>query len=102
MSKPEGGGAHGQVGRPPNGPTDLLLFPMGCSQGPLVYGVWLGFVSARFLLWWPFGPCVATSDRSVFASRYKGCDCPPFSAKSCTHRNLEGHVEFGDLLVALV
>ena len=29
----------------------------------------------------------------------KGCDCPLFLAKSCTHRNLEGHVEFGDLLV---
>ena len=76
-SKPEGGGAHG-----------------------LVNGVWLGFVSAGFLLWWLFGPCVATSDRSVFAPRYKGCDCPPFLAKSCTHRNLEGHVEFGDLLVS--
>jgi len=36
----------------------------------------------------------------VFASWYKGCEYPPFSAKSCTHRNLEGHVEFGDLLVA--
>ena len=29
----------------------------------------------------------------------KGCDCPLFLAKSYTHRNLEGHVEFGDLLV---
>ena len=73
---------------------------MGCSRGPLVTGVWLGLVLAGFLLWWPFYPCVATSDRSVFVLRYKGCDCPPFSAKSCTHRNLEGHVEFGDLLVA--
>ena len=99
MSKPEGGGAHGQVGRPPSGPTDLLLFPMGCTRGPLVTGVWLGLVPAGFLLWWAFYPCVAMSDRSVFAPRCKGCDCPPFLAKSCTHRNLEGHVEFGDLLV---
>ena len=99
-SKPEGGGAHGLVGRPPTRPTDLLLVAVGCSQGPLVNGLWLGFFPAGFLLWWPFGPCVATSDRSVFDPRYKGCDCPPFSAKSCTHRNLDGHVEFGDLLVA--
>ena len=82
-SKIWGGGAHGQVGRPPN-------------------GIWLVFVPTRFLLWWPFYPCVATSDRLVFAPRYKGCDCPPFSIKSCTHRNLEGHVEFGNLLVAWV
>ena len=73
---------------------------MGCSQGPLVTGVWLGLVLAGFLLWWPLGPCVATSDRSVFAPSPKGYDCPQFSAKTCTHRNLEGHVEFGDLLVA--
>ena len=81
-------------------PTDLLLVAVGYSQGPLVNGLWLGFFPAGFLLWWPFGPCVATSDRSVFAPWYKGCDCPSFSAKSYTHRNLEGHVEFGDLLVA--
>ena len=62
MSKPEGGGAHGQVGRPPIGPTDLLLFPMGCTRGPLVTGVWPGLVPAGFLLWWPFYPYVAMSD----------------------------------------
>jgi len=36
----------------------------------------------------------------VFAPWPKGYDFPPFSDKTCTHRNLEGHVEFSDLLVA--
>ena len=64
-SKPEGGGAHGLVGRPPTGPIDLLLVAVGCSQGPLVNGLWIGFFPAGFLLWWPFGPCVATSGQCL-------------------------------------
>ena len=96
------GGTHGQVGRPPTGPTDLLLCPMGCTQGPLVNGLWIGLVPAEILLWWPFGPCVMTSDQSVFASWPERLWWPPFSVKSCSHRNLEGHVEFSNLLVVLV
>ena len=35
-----------EAGRPPSGPTDLLLFPMGYPRGPLVTGMWLGLVPA--------------------------------------------------------
>ena len=50
MSKPEGGGAHGQVGRPPSGPTDLPFVRVGCSLGPLVIGLRLGLFIVGFLL----------------------------------------------------
>ena len=99
-SKPEGGGAHGLVGRPVGRPASHWAHrPSPCCCG-LFSGPTGQWFMAWILLWWPFRPCVATFDRSVFAPWYKGCDCPSFSAKSCTHRNLEGHVEFGDLLVA--
>jgi len=56
-----GGGAHGQVGRPPSGPTDLLLLGLGCFWCLLVDSCGLGPCSAGFLLWWLFDPCVAMS-----------------------------------------
>ena len=66
--------------------------------------VWT-FVVLDFFSGGPSGPCymcVTVLDRinSVLLLGCKGYDCPPFSAKTCTHRNLEGHVEFGYLLVA--
>ena len=56
--EPEGGGAHGPVGRPgwsadhPTGPTDLPFLRVGCSLGPLVIGLRLGLFIVGFLLWW--------------------------------------------------
>jgi len=50
--EPEGGGAHGQVGRPPSGPTDLAFWPVGRFLGPLVNGTGTGFYCFGFLLWW--------------------------------------------------
>ena len=60
------------------------LFLLNFCSGGLLIHVWCGLINRCLLL------------------SQKGCDCPPFSAKSCTHRNLEGHVEFGYLLVAWV
>ena len=66
-------------------------------------GCVLASVTLVFFSGGPSNPCnagVAISDWSVFAPWPKRYDFPPFLVKTCTHRNLEGHVEFGDLLVA--
>ena len=101
------GWSAGQVGRPA---SQWAHQPSSCSIGLLLMST----------CWWSrFGPlfCWVSSlvgllihVRLVWRYRIgrcfllgqKGYDCPPFSAKTCTHRNLEGHVEFGDLLVAWV
>ena len=107
-SKTWGGGAHGQVGRPsrsaglPVGPPTFSFFGWVASGVYLLMVlVWalvmLNFFSGGLLIhvWWCLiGRCLLLCQ--------KGYDCPPFSVKTCTHRNLEGHVEFGDLLVAWV
>ena len=90
----------------PTGPTDLLLLRLGCSWGPLVNGRSLGPCYVEFLLWWAFrsmwSSCDGVWSDSVLLFSWKGYDCPSFPAKTYTHRNLEGHVEFSDLLVAWV
>ena len=95
-SKPEGSGAHGLVGH---------FLRLGCSLGPLV-NVCLDSVYIGFLLWWAFRSmwisCDGVWSDVVLLLSWKGYDCPSFLANTCTHRNLEGHVEFGDLLVAWV
>ena len=64
--------------------------------------VW-AFVMLNFFSGGPFDPCeacVTVFARSTSCSlAKKGYDCPSFPAKTYTHRNLEGHVEFGNLLV---
>ena len=49
---PTGRSADQPVGRPPSGPTDLLLWFMGSFLGPLVIGTGIGFCYVGFLLWW--------------------------------------------------
>ena len=104
--KPEGGGAHGLVCRHPTGPTGLPFLRLGYSLGPLVNGWCLGLCYIVFLLWWALKSMLCTCGGvwldGVLLLGWKGYDCISFPAKSCSHRNLEGHVEFSDLLVAWV
>ena len=105
-SKPEGGGAHGLVGRPPSWAHRPSLSSIVLFFGPTCQCVVSWLLSRWFsslvglpihvmpAWWYLIGRC--------FLLGQKGYDCPPFSAKICTHRNLEGHVKFGDLLVAWV
>ena len=90
----------------PAGPSDLPFLPLGCSLGPPFNGFCLGFCHVGFLLWWAiwsmWSSCDGVWSNGVLLLIWKGYDCPSFSAKTCTHRNLEGHMEFGDLLVAWV
>ena len=90
----------------PTGPTDLLLLRLGRSWGPLVNGRGLDLCYVEFLLWWAFrsmwSSCDGVWSDSFLLFSWKGYDYPSFPAKTCTHRNLEGHMEFGDLLVAWV
>ena len=64
--------------------------------------VW-ALVMLDFFFGGPSNPCdtrVSAFDWTVSCSlAEKGYDCPSFPANSSTHRNLEGHVKFGDLLV---
>ena len=90
------------VGRPWAGPTGLPLWPTDCPVGPLAPGCWHGLIQVSLLLWWAlqsmYAP-VAVSDWTTSCSlAKKGYDCPSFPVRTCTHRNPEGHVEFGDLL----
>ena len=90
----------------PTGPTDLVFLWLGCSLGPLVNGVCLDSIYIGFLLWWAFRSmwisCDGVWSDDVLLLSWKGYDCHLFPAKTFTHRNLEGHVEFGDLFVAWV
>ena len=95
-----------QGGRPaiPLGPLTFSFFGWAALWAHLsMVDVW-AFVMLDFFSSAPCNPCdtrVSAFDWTVSCSlAEKGYDCPSFPAKFCTHRNLEGHVEFGDLLVA--
>ena len=87
----------------PVGPPTFSFFSWAASGVYLLMVEVWALVQLSFFSGEPFDPCearVAISDWSVFAPWPKKYDCPPFLVKTCTHRNLEGHVEFGDLLLA--
>ena len=75
MSKPEGGGAHGLVGRLwwsaglPAGPTDLPFLHWAALWAHLSMGCVLASITLVFFSGGPFNPCnacVLMSDWSVF------------------------------------
>ena len=65
----------------------------GCCHGLTYVGLlrFVGHPIHVMLTWWCMIGC-------RLAPLIKGYDYPLFLAKTCTHRNLEGHVELSDLL----
>jgi len=95
------------AGRPttPLGPPTFPFFVWAVLQAHLSLDCVSVFVLSVPFSGGPSNPCdarVAVWLDGVLLLRWNGYDCPSFLAKTCTHRILEGHVEFGDLLAAWV
>jgi len=89
----------GPVGRPWPCPVRLLLLLGHWCVGPCASGWWHESVYVTCGPSNPCNDCVATFDWTFLCSfDEKGMIAFHFQSKICTHKFLQGHVEFGDLL----
>jgi len=88
----------------PAGPTDLPFFFIGLFSGSTCQRV-VSWLLSRWFSSLVGPPIHVMPEWQYLIGRYlllgqKEYDCTLFSSKTCTHRNLEGHMKFGNLLVA--